>query len=155
MPRILWIVIACSVLFGCAGNTSLDAPVRQAENVASKIIGTWVGPVTEGGRTTYNFDRDVADVFEIQMEMKIERLEPGEYAGKTTYSGGLNCGALNTFREKKGDLYVFSETINSGRGCANGRVEVHETDDGKLRWEWFRVGRGGNPTAYATLNRRN
>ena len=107
------------------------------------MIGTWAGPGTEGSRITYS------------MEMKIERLEAGEYAGRTTYSAGLNCGALNTFREKRGETYVFEERINSGRGCANGRVEISETDDQKLSWEWFRSANGGRPAATAILERRH
>ncbi len=107
----------------------------------TQVIGSWSGPVIEQGRSYYS------------MNLKIERLETGEYSGKNVYSGGLNCGSLLSFWQKRGKTLIFGETIHKGRGCASGRVEMYIGEHGELHWEWFRSRRGGNPEASAILQR--
>lgn len=103
------------------------------------IVGAWKGIVTEGNLTYL-------------LVMKIERLEPQGYAGTTTYSGSVSCGGLLTFHRQRAGLYEFDETINIGNGCANGRIEAYITTDGRLQWEWYQRGQGGEPQARATLS---
>lgn len=106
------------------------------------IKGKWFGRVTDKGRSYYD------------VEMLIEHLDVGEYSGKTVYSDGINCSGLNTFEKVKSSIYVFKEVINRGQGCSNqGRIEVY-MDNGKLNWEWYRLGSGGTPEASAVLRNK-
>ena len=103
------------------------------------VLGTWRGVVTDMGQT-------------YSLEMVVERVQPGGYAGTTRYSGSVNCGGPLTFRRQRAGLYEFDETISTGPECMNGRIEVYRTGDGRLEWEWHEPGRGGDPRARATLS---
>ena len=108
----------------------------------SNLIRAWQGTVTQGSKT-------------YSLVMKIERLELQGYAGTTTYSGSVNCTGLLTFRRQRAGLYEFDETINGGSSnCINGRIELYITNDGRMQWEWYRKGRGGDPEAQATLSQK-
>ncbi len=99
--------------------------VAFSEGDEDRLIGKWRGEVIEGTQS-------------YSLEMSIERLQLGQYAGVTVYSGTISCEGLLTFERKKASIYVFQETINRGTGCTSGgRVEVWFTDDGYLQWEWY------------------
>jgi hypothetical protein len=108
----------------------------------SPMIGTWEGTVIQDDGKTYS------------VLLKIERLELQSYAGTDVYTGSVNCTGLLTFRRQRAGLYEFTEAISSGRTCSNGRVELYAASDGKLQWEWYEEGRGGDPEAHATLSLR-
>lgn len=128
IPLLFW-----GGLMGCALALSAQS---------SSIIGTWEGTVIQSGGKTYS------------LVLKIERLELQSYAGTETYTGSVSCTGLLTYRRQRAGLYEFTEAISNGNRCVNGRVELYLTGDGKLQWEWYDEGRGGEPEAQATLSPR-
>jgi predicted Zn-dependent peptidase len=86
------------------------------------LVGTWEGEVKEAKRS-------------YRMEMLIERLTAGKPAGRTRYFDGADCGASLQYLGASGDgLHSFLETIDTGRGCWGGLVEVRLAADGTLEY---------------------
>lgn len=108
-------------------------------------LGVWSGTVVDG-----------PDAYGV--EIQLQRLVPGEPAGKSLYHGQVNCGgSLRLLEQPAASLYVFTEMIDTpGSGCANGQIHLRVLDNERLHYEW-RSGRPERPDAIpatATLDRK-
>ena len=90
------------------------------------LIGTWSGPVTQAGFPPYTTN------------MTINNLVIGQASGQTDYPT-LPCTGTNIFLSNSGSLHEFSETIISGAGCINGRVEINKLSANTIQFNWYLI----------------
>ncbi len=118
--------------FGCAHADGLGR---------GSLIGVWSGEVTEGSET-------------YDLTMTIRTLRLGENAGTAVYSGTINCVGTLTYRGGHEAVFSFDESIDDATACADGgRIEIHQSGNGGLHWEWFRPQGDSQPDAVADLRR--
>ncbi len=140
-----WPAVSKSLLllgcWACASTPPPSAPSNTESNTEDQDLrGTWHGSITQG-------------VGSYQLVLKIERLDLGQSAGTSEYTGALNCAGVLTYQGIQSGVAVFDEAIQDGQRCQDGRMEVTFTPNGKLVWHWFRTGFAGQPVASTTLQR--
>ena len=103
----------------------LLTPTRA--DARNPMLGAWRGLVSMGK-------------FQFGAEVLLERLNPGDAAGRVVYLDGTTpacSSSLVLIRRTDADHYVLAETLNVGRACAvAGRLDLQLLPDGRLRADW-------------------
>lgn len=133
------------VLAGCLALAACEAPEPETPRLDDEglpnVVGTWTGEVEE-------------DELRYTLVLTIDHLEPGADAGKTAYTGALDCTGTLTFAGADRRVLSFRERLHGSPDCADGRIDVRLRSDGRLGWLWFRSDADRVPDARATLDRR-
>ncbi len=133
------------VLAGCLALAACEAPEPETPRLDDEglpdVVGTWTGEVEEAE-------------LRYTLVLTIDHLEPGADAGKTSYTGALDCTGTLTFAGADRRVLSFRERLHGSPDCADGRIDVRLRSDGRLGWLWFRSDADRVPDARATLDRR-
>ncbi|PAP78520.1 hypothetical protein [Rubrivirga marina] len=138
MGRVPAAILLGALLIGC------EAPPPETPRLDDEgppdVVGTWAGEVEEDG-------------LRYKLLLTIDHLEQGADAGKTAYTGGLDCTGTLTYEGADRRVLSFREDLHGSPNCADGRIDVRLRSDGRLGWTWYRSDADRVPDARATLDR--
>ena len=132
--------LACATLLAACEAPAPETP-RLDDETLPNVVGTWTGEVEEND-------------LRYKLVLTIDHLEPGADAGKSAYTGGLDCTGTLTFTGADRRVLSFREDLHGSPDCADGRIAVRLRSDGRLGWLWYRSATDRAPDARATLDRR-
>jgi hypothetical protein len=138
--RALGPLLVCGLALAACEPPPPETP-RLDDETLPNVVGTWTGEVEE-------------DRLRYKLVLTIDHLEPGADAGKTSYTGGLDCTGTLTFTGADRRVLSFREDLHDSPDCADGRIDVRLRSDGRLGWLWYRSTSDRVPDARATLDRR-
>ena len=133
------LLVLCALLAAC--ETPTPETPRLDDEGLPKVEGTWTGEVVE-------------DDLSYDLVLTIDHLDEGQDAGKSAYTGDLDCTGTLTFAGADRRVLSFREDLHDSPDCADGRIDVRLRSDGRLGWTWYRSADARLPDARATLDRK-